>query len=468
MGLDHVRVHGLVLEGKSAQVTPTKLPDGAGLLYPSEDAQDLSTLAEGDRPSHLVVIDGTWTQAHRLFRDNAWIAALPRYRLPEGEGSRYRIRTEPRLECLSTLESVVVALRILQPDLQDTKTLLSAFEAMIDDQIEASTHRSADTLRVRVHRRQPRPVPAVLLAPDARIVVVYTEASPRLNKVAKNRTPLRISAVTLDGTRVFDRLVRRTPAPDAYLTERMGLEPSAMDAAMPRDEVLAAFQEFCQASPDGPPLVLAAWNAKTFRWFEQSMSHITCISLKGVWANISRVRVPGISTLVKSLALTPSDLSVTGRAGRRLSNAHAMARHIARRAAPLDVRVERIERDRILGLRASVLGGHGSGRTAFSGDMAATTRHWAATVDGMVVGCVSVMLLRGHALRGMAVAEEYQRRGVGARLLGVVCAEVDEPMWCNARVQAVSFYVHMGWVQVGPVFDLQGKGGHQRLVWAKT
>lgn len=132
---------------------------------------------------------------------------------------------------------------------------------------------------------------------------------------------------------------------------------------------------------------------------------------------------------------------------------------------PLDVLVERVERDRILELRARVLVGHGTGRRVFSRDLASTTRHWAALVDGAVVGCVSVMRLRGHALRGMAVAPEVQRQGVGAAMLQAVCAAVDAPMWCNSRLEAVPFYVRMGWAPVGPVFDLQDRGAHQRLTW---
>lgn len=323
LGLADVRVHVLGLSGRSAATAPADLPGGAGLLYPSADARDLATLAVGERPSHLVVIDGTWTQAHRLFRDNRWIAALPRYRLPAGEGSRYRIRVAPRHECLSTVESVVAALRILQPDLRGTGTLLSAFDAMIDEQIEASARPSTHPRRARARQRPPRSVPEVLLAPDARIVVVYTEASPREVEVSRARPPLRISAVSIDGTRVFDRLLQVAPAPDAYLAGRMGIERPAIDAGSPCHEVMAAFDAFCGATP-----VLVAWNVKTFRWFEESMSDVRCVALKGVWANLSRCRVPELGTLVDSLGLALAGLPVTGRAGRRLMNAHAMARHI--------------------------------------------------------------------------------------------------------------------------------------------
>jgi hypothetical protein len=58
------------------------------------------------------------------------------------------------------------------------------------------------------------------------------------------------------------------------------------------------------------------------------MGDAVCVSLKAVWANISRVRVPALDELVDSLGLTAADLPVTGRAGRRLSLAHTMARHI--------------------------------------------------------------------------------------------------------------------------------------------
>jgi DTW domain-containing protein len=335
LGLADVRVHVVRLSGKSAATPPVDLPAGAGLLYPSADARDLASLAVDDRPSQLVVIDGTWTQAHRLFRDNPWIAALPRFRLPVGEGSRYRIRAEPRLECLSTVESVVVALRLLQPDLRGTETLLSAFDAMIDTQIEASAQRSPSTRRTRVRRRPPRPIPDALLAPDARIVVVYTEASPRENEVSRTRPPLRISAVSLDGTRVFDRVIQVPIAPDAFRAGRMGIERSAIEAGRPCGEVMTAFQEFCWggAADHGAPPVLVAWNIKTFRWFEESMANVRCVALKGVWANVSQSRVPELETLVNSLDLAPPDLPVTGRAGRRLTHAHAMARHILNGAA---------------------------------------------------------------------------------------------------------------------------------------
>ena len=81
-GLQRVRVHPFDLRGRSE---PVDLPEGAGLLYPSAEARNLADLPASEWPRHLVVIDGTWAQAHRMHRDNPWVAALPCFTLPEGE-----------------------------------------------------------------------------------------------------------------------------------------------------------------------------------------------------------------------------------------------------------------------------------------------------------------------------------------------------------------------------------------------
>lgn len=130
-----------------------------------------------------------------------------------------------------------------------------------------------------------------------------------------------------------------------------------------------------------------------------------------------------------------------------------------------EVEISRVEREVILALRAAMLGEGEARGMALSGDLAPTTRHWAAVADEAVVGCVSVMRLRGWALRGMAVALEHQRRGIGAALLRRVYVEIDAPMWSNARVQVVPFYSHLGWVAAGPTFVMANGVAHQRMTW---
>ena len=123
---------------------------------------------------------------------------------------------------------------------------------------------------------------------------------------------------------------------------------------------------------------------------------------------------------------------------------------------PAEWVVARVQRDDILTLRDRVLAAPGG--AAIAGDLGLARRHWAAWAADEVVGCVSVMRVRGYALRGMAVSPDHQRLGVGTALLRAVCAEVDAAMWCNARLASVPFYAHAGWTLAGPTFEMQEIG----------
>ena len=128
--------------------------------------------------------------------------------------------------------------------------------------------------------------------------------------------------------------------------------------------------------------------------------------------------------------------------------------------------IERVERDTIIQVRKRVLSRSGETVTTLSGDLSPSSRHWAALVDREVVGCLSVMALRGWALRGMAVLPAYQRRGIGVRLLQAVYVNVNESLWCNARLEVVSFYEKQGWHAVGPIFLMNHERPHQRMIWS--
>ncbi len=128
---------------------------------------------------------------------------------------------------------------------------------------------------------------------------------------------------------------------------------------------------------------------------------------------------------------------------------------------------ERAEVDALLDLRARVLAPEGGRSGARMGrDHAPGTRHWVVREDGSVIACASVMVLHGLVLRGMAVEPARQRQGLGRLLLLHIHEEVRAPLWCNARLAAVPFYVAAGWAPEGPAFDLAGAGLHQRMTWA--
>lgn len=106
----------------------------AVVLFPSPGAVCLSTLADGP-PITLIVPDGNWRQATRAVRRSPGMAALPRVTLPPGAPSRYRLRSHPDPQRISTFEAVARALGVLEPDGAE---LQAALEAVFDRFVERS------------------------------------------------------------------------------------------------------------------------------------------------------------------------------------------------------------------------------------------------------------------------------------------------------------------------------------------
>jgi hypothetical protein len=131
LGLRQVRVEPCTpwADGSALQAL---LPARTALLYPGTAARDLELLPMAERPRHLVILDGTWLHAKQIYRTQRWLGDLPHVRLTPTEPSRYRIRAEPRADYVSTLEAVVHALRILEPNTRGLDGLLRSFSAMID------------------------------------------------------------------------------------------------------------------------------------------------------------------------------------------------------------------------------------------------------------------------------------------------------------------------------------------------
>ncbi|EFJ11624.1 hypothetical protein SELMODRAFT_426163 [Selaginella moellendorffii] len=135
------------------------LSPNAALIFPSDRAQDLHAMFPGVKfghrsgvdggeqgkesgeacraPDQIIVIDGTWSKARRLYMENPWLFQLPQYKLPASFKSMYEfVRPEPRPGCMSTLEGIVYALKVFEPEATALESLLDVFEAMIQKQRE--------------------------------------------------------------------------------------------------------------------------------------------------------------------------------------------------------------------------------------------------------------------------------------------------------------------------------------------
>ncbi|HSQ01458.1 MAG TPA: tRNA-uridine aminocarboxypropyltransferase [Candidatus Dormibacteraeota bacterium] len=133
LGLAHAQVEWCA-PWEDAGAIRDRLPAGAALLYPAPGARDLAQLPAVEHPRHLVVIDGTWFLAKKIYDAHAWLRDLPHVSLTPSRPGGYRIRREPQAHCLATLEAIVDALRILEPQTAGLDGLLEAFAIMIDRQ----------------------------------------------------------------------------------------------------------------------------------------------------------------------------------------------------------------------------------------------------------------------------------------------------------------------------------------------
>lgn len=132
-------------------------------------------------------------------------------------------------------------------------------------------------------------------------------------------------------------------------------------------------------------------------------------------------------------------------------------------------------------LRHSVLRPHQPlGEMVYPGDDLGSTIHLAAYashgVSPVPIGIVTMSVERfpvdpcegDYRLRGMAVDPGYRGRGVGMALLraGLDAAREagGQRVWCNARMSAIGFYERMGMIRIGPPFEIEGVGTHERMV----
>lgn len=108
-----------------------------GVLYPPEGAELLvEGLPARAEIEYLIVIDATWRKARKIWQLNPQLHSLRVLTFANSRSSDYRIRKEPEAGFLSTVESIVYALRMLEGSPQAYQVLLDLFGEMIDFQIE--------------------------------------------------------------------------------------------------------------------------------------------------------------------------------------------------------------------------------------------------------------------------------------------------------------------------------------------
>ena len=232
----------------------------AGLLYPGAAARALTEIPVTERPSQLVIIDGTWHQAKTIVRDVPQLRDLPCYQLTPSSPGQYRIRREPNATSLSTLEATVAALQALEPDTSGLDQLLTAFHEMVDNQIRQSAGRNA---RRQNNKRQSRPrhFPQLLVHNTDNLVVAYGEATPgRPGQLTDPPSPVHWVAQRLSTAERFARLVRPPQPLSDVVLNQMRLSSADFDGAASQAEFCTDWRRFFR-----PDDVLIVYHQRTYQ-----------------------------------------------------------------------------------------------------------------------------------------------------------------------------------------------------------
>ncbi|MBK7581619.1 MAG: DTW domain-containing protein [Myxococcales bacterium] len=127
----------VVVRGARGEPMPAPPPGSRRVvLYPGPESRELSALdANGDEPLTLVVPDGSWSQARRMLRREAWAIGAEVVRLPPHAASRYNLRRQVRPQAVCTLEAIACALGLLEgPELR------AALEAALETFLVRARH----------------------------------------------------------------------------------------------------------------------------------------------------------------------------------------------------------------------------------------------------------------------------------------------------------------------------------------
>lgn len=113
------------------------------VLYPGIDSIKLNneSIKDENKSNVIFIIDSTWPCSKKILRVSKNISALPKISFEHNKSSIFKIKTQPNIACLSTIESTKTILEFLNK--QDIEKIpqecldnfLKPFEKMIEYQV---------------------------------------------------------------------------------------------------------------------------------------------------------------------------------------------------------------------------------------------------------------------------------------------------------------------------------------------
>ena len=293
------------------------------LLYPGPGAKDI--LAEPPTgPVTLVVVDGTWSQAKTVVRDNPVLQSLPRYAFATPAPSQYRIRKEPRAEYVSTIEALMYVLGALEGEPEKFRALLAPLNAMVDAQLACQTESPRrTTLRHPPKPRPPRrPLPGILPARWHDVVAIVGEANawPYSNDAQGPRDELVHWLAHRPATgETFSMIARPARPLSPTTTFHTRLDEATLAAGASHAEILDAFAAWSR-----PTDILCSWGHYGPQLFVEAGGTIgERVDLRASAQRFLHKKLGSLDAYASSLGTVPS-LDAPGRGGERL----AMITHV--------------------------------------------------------------------------------------------------------------------------------------------
>jgi hypothetical protein len=266
---------------------------------------------------------------------NPWLDALPRVSVAPARPSRYEnVRREPRPECMSTVEAIAGALRVLEPELRGLDPMLETLEIMVKQQQRLALELRAPRYRRR-SRRRARPVPRVLVDEPERILVAQCETFVAGGGNGTRRHEvIQIVAERLAGSgrsACFLRPEGELPRPDHL--GHIGVSRGQLDTGVAREAAARWLRD--SLGPDG---VLAAWNQRVLDLLQPLADASSTVMLKAAYCNLRRGPSGALERVVERERLEVPVGGHATRADERLSQAVAVARLLRRLTLDADAR----------------------------------------------------------------------------------------------------------------------------------
>lgn len=129
----------------------------AFLLYPSTTSIDITKNALPTQEKVIFLLDATWACAKKMLRKSKNLQHLQRISFTHTTPSKFSIKEQPCEECLSTMESTLRVLELLEGSesysFQELENFLEPFFKMNEMQLEEIENHATDEHRKRFRKR---------------------------------------------------------------------------------------------------------------------------------------------------------------------------------------------------------------------------------------------------------------------------------------------------------------------------